>query len=101
MVVSGHGFLWWKVVLGLNQSEILKQIQAPVLVIQSGSDESVSPAHTIEMVNNLQDLGYGNIELLTYANLNHALADGDGVNHISDVLNDTKGWLNRVLTSEP
>ena len=53
------------------------------------------------MVNNLKEQGYRSIELLTYANLNHALADGDGVNHISDVLNDTKGWLNRVLTSEP
>ena len=101
LVVSGHGFLWWQVVLGLNQSEFLKKIQAPVLAIQSENDESVSPAHTIEMVNNLQELGYGNIELLTYANLNHALADGDGVNHISDVLNDAKGWLNRVLISEP
>ena len=97
LVVSNHGFLWWQVALGLDQSEFLKRIQAPVLIIQSENDESVSPAHTMEMFNNLQELGYGNIELLTYANLDHALTDSDGKSHVSEVLNDANNWLNRVL----
>lgn len=101
LVVSNHGFSWWKSVLSLDQSESLKEIEVPVLVIQADKDESVSPAHTVEMVKKLQGLGHENIELLTYPNLNHGLTAADDKSHVDEVLEDAKNWLNRVLPTKP
>lgn len=99
LVVSNHGFSWWKSLLTLDQSEYLKQIEVPVLVISAENDESVSPVHTVEMVAKLNALGHENIELVTYANLNHTLTDQNGKSHLSEVLEDAKVWLAHVLST--
>lgn len=101
MVVSNHGFLWWRVTLSLDQSEYLKKIRVPVLVVQSENDESVSPAHTFEMVKDIQNLGYSNLELITCPNLNHALINPGGKSHNVKVLNDIENWIYRVLPAKP
>ena len=95
--VSGHGYHWWQQMLSIDQLDILKKINSPLLIIQGGRDTSVSPQKTDEMMQRLKDLGKNNIEYRRYEELDHGLKNSDGKSLRKEVVSDMNTWLQSKL----
>jgi dienelactone hydrolase len=97
LVVSGHGYNWWYQMLSINQLEILKKVNTPLLIIQGGRDLSVSPQEVDDMVQTLKQSGKANIEYLRYEELDHGLKNIDGESKRKKVVTDINLWLKARL----
>jgi alpha/beta superfamily hydrolase len=97
MVVSGHGYLWWRELLELDQLAVLTQVSAPTLIMQSERDTSVSPSAVLTMVAKLHMSGRHNIHYRSYPELDHRLSAPDGNSRMSEVVEDMAVWLTHIL----
>lgn len=93
MEVSNHGYKWWRSTLTLDQKAVLSQVDVPVLIIQGGKDQSVSPDAVTEMLKDLQDMGKHNIELMIYSEMDHGFFDPDGRRMTDEIAEYVSGWL--------
>ncbi|PKF79773.1 hypothetical protein CW749_08705 [Vibrio sp. vnigr-6D03] len=91
--VSGHGFAWWREILELNQTDVLRKAQVPVLLVQAEKDSSVSVKSALEQFNLLKKEGKSNIEYLSLAGLDHAFNDKNGQSQVPTVIKDVQQWL--------
>lgn len=92
IVVSGHGFKWWKQSLSTDQLNILHQIYAPVLLIQSELDTNVDPHSAAVLVDEVLQ-SKSNIDFRLYPGVDHYFIDKQGVNHTIDILKLINQWL--------
>ncbi|WP_417605744.1 alpha/beta hydrolase family protein [Oceanimonas baumannii] len=97
--VSGHGYDWWHQMLSIDQLEILKEVNTPLLVIQGGRDLSVSPQKVDEMVQALINMGKNNIDYRTYKDLGHGFKNTEGESKRNLVINNINVWLKSKLGS--
>ncbi|WP_028581883.1 alpha/beta hydrolase family protein [Desulfogranum japonicum] len=95
--VSGHGYNWWYQMLSIDQLEILKKVNTPLLVIQGERDLSVSPQKVDEMMLALVKAGKDNIEYRTYKDLDHGFMNINGESNRKLVVNDIHVWLKSKL----
>ncbi|MFM2485180.1 alpha/beta hydrolase family protein [Celerinatantimonas yamalensis] len=95
--VSGHGYNWWHQMLSIDQLEVLKKINTPLLIIQGGRDLFVSPQKVDEMVLALKRSGKENIEYRRYKELDHRLNNIEGESKRKEVVSDINGWLKSKL----
>lgn len=95
--VSGHGYQWWYQMLSIDQLEILKEVNTPILLIQGGRDSSVSSAKVSEMIETLRKAQKNNIDFTPYENLDHTFYDEQKVSHQRDVVEDIRQWLKNKL----
>lgn len=95
--MSNHGYLWWRSVLAIDQESVLKQIHAPVLLVQAGRDLSVSPDAVARMAENLHDKGKHNIDFRIYPDLDHGLVDSQGLYLAESLMSDVQRWLETAL----
>lgn len=98
LVVSGHGYSWWKEMFEIDQFLVLNDVEPPLLLVQGGIDKSVSPEKFNEMISDLTDAGKENIDHLFYQYLNHSFKTAEGVYKQDDVVSDMKHWLWGVLS---
>lgn len=92
--MSGHGFRWWKSMLTVDQTEVLLRVKAPLLIIQSELDKSVSPDLAYEQAQVLKQ-NKSNFEFLLVRNIGHNFHDDFGKNHTSEVISYIQTWLNK------
>lgn len=97
LVMSGHGYRWWRGVLALDQFATLRQVSTPALILQAGADQSVSPQETLSLVARLRLAGNRNIDYRSYPGLDHHMTGPDGVSRMPQVVDDMTRWLDRVL----
>ena len=97
MFASNHSYFWWNQMFKIDQQEIIKKINNPLLIVQGGLDTSVSSAKTEEMISNLQEAGKKNIDYIKYKNLNHTFNNKKGESELGKVIMDMKKWLNSKL----
>lgn len=83
--------------LSIDQLEILKEVNTPLLLIQGGRDSSVSPDKVSEMIESLRKAQKNNIDFLPYENLDHTFYDEQEVSHQSEVVEDIRHWLKSKL----
>ena len=95
--VSGHGYQWWYQMLSIDQLEVLKEMNTPLLLIQGGRDSSVSPDKVTEMIESLRKAQKKNIDFLPYGNLDHTFYDEQEVSHQNEVVEDISQWLKSKL----
>ena len=93
IVVSGHGYKWWKEMLVADQLNILDKVINPVLIIQGGEDIAVSPEKVNSMINKLQSKSKGNIHYQFYPHLDHNFKNLKGNNEFDKVTLGMKEWL--------
>lgn len=93
MEVSNHGYKWWRSTLSLDQKAVLSQLDVPVLIIQGGKDQSVSPDAVKAMLKDLHDMGKHHIELMTYSQMDHGFFDPDGRSMADEIAEYVSGWL--------
>lgn len=98
--MSNHGYNWWRDVLTMDLQSILGEVSAPVLVIQGGKDESVSPEAVRQMVDELREAGQIHVALLSYPELNHGLASPEGIYKGEQVVADISAWLKGKLQAK-
>ncbi|MCL4410477.1 MAG: dienelactone hydrolase family protein [Gammaproteobacteria bacterium] len=91
--VSNHGYKWWRSALSLDQKAVLSQVDVPVLVIQGGRDQSVSPDAVTAMLKDLHDMGKHNIERKTYSEMDHGFFDPDGRSMADEIAEYVSSWL--------
>ncbi|MED5238750.1 MAG: prolyl oligopeptidase family serine peptidase [Pseudomonadota bacterium] len=94
LVMSGHGFRWWKSMLAADQTELLMSVRAPLLIIQSSLDKSVSPKLAYDQAQTLKKKK-NNVEFRVYAELDHKFHDASGKDHSNPVISSIKDWLGR------
>lgn len=94
--VSNHGYTWWRSALTLDQQEVLRQVDVPVLVVQGGQDQSVSPDAVKNMLNELHDMGNSHIELKWYAEIDHGFFNPEGRRMTEEVAEYLSAWLESV-----
>jgi len=97
LVVSGHGYSWWKQMFEIDQFLVLNDVERPVLLVQGGIDKSVSPEKFNEMMSELTDAGKENIDHLFYQYLNHSFKTAEGVHKQDDVVSEMQHWLRGIL----
>jgi len=95
--VSGHGYRWWHQMLSIDQLNVLKAVNTPLLVIQGGLDTSVSPEKVNEMIESLRKAQKNNIDFIPYGNLDHTFNDEQEVSHQDEVVEDIRQWLKSKL----
>ena len=94
--MSGHGFLWWKGMLDIDQTEYLLSVKAPLLVVQSELDRSVSPVLAAEQSNILRQKKR-HFEYLTLKGMDHKFKDPDGVSQVMDVIELIRLWVRKSV----
>jgi len=100
LVMSGHGFRWWKSMLAADQTELLLSIRAPLLIIQSELDKSVSPKLAYAQAKILME-NRNNVEFRTVKGVDHKFHDPSGKDRSSEVVSSVKEWLgSHQLTNE-
>lgn len=100
LVMSGHGFRWWKSMLAADQTELLLSIRAPLLIIQSELDKSVSPKLAYAQAKILME-NRNNAEFRTVKGVDHKFHDLSGKDRSSEVVSSVKEWLGSLqLTNE-
>lgn len=95
--VSNHGYSWWREMLTIDQQELLQKITTPVLVVQSGKDESVLPAAVSTLQEQLRKSGKNNIDWVVYPDLDHGLSDSKGNSEAAQVVAGIHRWLQTQL----
>ena len=90
---SQHGYKWWKEMLTLKQTQVIESGKTPLLIIQSGQDNSVDPEQTHAMV---ESLGVSeNVDYQFFEQLDHALRS-DSSNDINDsALTAMREWFQK------
>ncbi|WP_417434549.1 alpha/beta hydrolase [Idiomarina abyssalis] len=90
---SQHGYKWWKEMLTLKQTQVIESGETPLLIIQSGQDNSVDPEQTHAMV---ESLGVSeNVDYQFFEQLDHALRS-DSSNDINDsALTAMREWFQK------
>lgn len=91
--VSGHGYHWWHQMLSIDQLDTLKKVNTPLLVVQGGSDLSVSPKKVDEMILTLTAAGNNTIEYMTYEKLDHQFNNKEGKSELKEVITHMNTWL--------
>ena len=100
LVMSGHGFRWWKSMLAADQTELLLSVSAPLLIIQSELDKSVSPKLAYDQARMLMKKR-NNVEFRTVKGVDHKFHDPSGKDRTSEVVSSVKKWLgSSQITSE-
>lgn len=84
--VSGHGYAFWKDALERDLLQPLREIEQPVLVMQSSEDKSVDPERTQQQVENIIDGGASNITLKMLPGLDHGFRDANGASKLKEVI---------------
>lgn len=95
--VSGHGYKWWHQMLSIDQFWVLKKVNTPLLILQGGSDVSVSPEKVDEMIANLRELKKHNIEYRRYEGLDHGFVNSAGESKRKEIVYDINSWLKSIL----
>lgn len=95
--VSGHGYNWWHQMLSIDQLEVLKKVNTPLLIIQGSRDLSVSPQKVDEMILTLREFEKPNIEYRKYNELDHGFKSIDGKSKRKEVVRDINVWLRSKL----
>lgn len=101
VVSSNHGHGWWKQMLEIDQLAILKNTTIPLLIIQSGEDQSVSPTKAQQMIKQIVRAGKGNIDFRVYPYLDHALKTAEATSRMDIVVADIAEWLMQKNNSLP
>ncbi|MCK7458284.1 prolyl oligopeptidase family serine peptidase [Idiomarina aminovorans] len=78
---SQHGYKWWKEMLTLEQAKIIERGTTPLLIVQSGQDDSVDPEQTDLMIESLDSSE--SLDYRFFEKLDHGLRKGTG-NTIDD-----------------
>lgn len=99
--VSGHGYTWWRQMLSVDQYDVLRRVNSPLLIVQGGIDLSVSPEKVNEMVAALKESGKENIGYLVYENLDHGFNNSKGQSERKRVVSDLNKWLKKTLHRNP
>ena len=94
LVMSGHGFRWWKSMLTADQTELLMSVRAPLLIIQSSLDKSVSPKLAYDQAQTVKKKK-NNVDFRVYAELDHKFHDASGKDQSNLVISSIKDWLSR------
>ena len=94
LVMSGHGFRWWKSMLAADQTELLMSVRAPLLIIQSSLDKSVSPKLAYDQAQTLKKKK-NNVDSRVYTHLDHKFHNASGKDHSNLVISSIKDWLSR------
>jgi|AntDeeMinimDraft_8_1070380.scaffolds.fasta_scaffold00044_52 dienelactone hydrolase len=90
---SQHGYKWWKEMLTLEQTQVIESGKTPLLIIQSGQDNSVDPEKTHAMVESL-DVSK-NVDYQFFEQLDHGLRR-DSSNEINDsALTAMRKWFQK------
>jgi dienelactone hydrolase len=97
LVVSGHGYEWWRQMLMIDQLDVLQKVNSPLLIVQGGADLSVSPDKVGEMLEALKQSESENIEHIIYDKLDHGFRNRDGGYERQRVVTDIHAWLKIVL----
>jgi pimeloyl-ACP methyl ester carboxylesterase len=84
--VSGHGYAFWRDALARDLLQPLKEIDAPVLLVQSTGDKSVDPEKTQHEIKNIIARGASNVTLLMVPKLDHGFRDEDGTSKLKEVI---------------
>lgn len=82
--VSGHGYAFWKDALARDLLQPLREIDAPVLVMQSADDESVDPERTRQEVKKIIASGAKNVTLKMMPGLDHGFLDSSGASKLRE-----------------
>ena len=93
IVVSEHGYHWWREALSIDRFSVLMDVETPLLIVQGGMDQMVSPVKVEEMIEALKSAGKENIDYLVYEDLDHFFERADGKNSLDVVIDDMKNWL--------
>jgi len=96
--VSNHGYRWWKEMLTIDYQTVLSAIDIPTLIIQSGRDQSVSPAAVARMIERLRADGKTHFDFVVYPDLDHGLMDSEGISMADKVIGDVNPWLKANLS---
>ncbi|WP_109316348.1 alpha/beta hydrolase family protein [Pseudovibrio ascidiaceicola] len=91
--MSGHGYSWWNTMLKLDQLEILAQVENPVLIVQGGQDQSVSPKAVEEQIAKLAELSKTNVTYKPYPDMTHSFDGAEGESAVGQVITDIQSWL--------
>ncbi len=94
VLMSGHGFRWWKSMLTLDQTETLLQVSAPLLIIQSELDDSVSPVLAYKQAKLLKQRK-SNVEFLSIEGVDHKFKDSLGKSYVGNVIYLIQEWMNK------
>lgn len=94
--VSGHGYAFWKDILTRDLLAPLRQISAPVLIMQSTADESVDPNRTQHEVEKIISDGADTIQIVMLPDLDHGFRDSLGKQHLSSSLRGAVEWLENL-----
>ena len=97
--MSGHGYAFWKDALARDLLQPLKDIDAPVLVMQSTNDKSVDPERTRHEIESIIAEGATNVTLKMMPRLDHGFRDSSGasklreqVEYAATVMKTKQGW---------
>src|SRR5690554_1401920 len=82
--VSGHGYAFWKDAFARDLLQPLREIDAPVLVMQSADDESVDPERTRQEVKKIIAGGAKNVTLKMMPGLDHGFRDSSGTSRLRE-----------------
>jgi len=91
--VSGHGYHWWQQMLSIDQLDTLKKVNTPLLIVQGGSDLSVSPKKVDDMMLALTAAGKNTIEYMSYEKLDHQFNNKEGKSELKEVITHMNTWL--------
>lgn len=100
VVVSGHGYHWWKQMLTINTLDVISEINSPLLVIQSGSDKAVSPEQVRKMITDLKNKGKENIRYIEYPELDHGFRDSNIASQLDKLVKDISHWLESKIQTK-
>lgn len=96
LTMSGHGYRWWREMLEIDQTEAIRQIDNPILIIQTEDDQNVSPKLALQQAQILMATK-DNILYKAYPNLDHGFKRASGVSEAHRVVADIQAWLNQTL----
>jgi len=82
--VSGHGYAFWKDALARDLLQPLKEIEAPVLVMQSSDDKSVDPERTRQEIEQIIASGATKVTLKMMPGLDHGFRDASGTSRLRE-----------------
>lgn len=80
-----------------DHQALLEKITSPVFIVQSGKDESVSPAASSAVQEQLRKSGKNNIDWVVYPKLDHGLSNPEGNSEATQVVAGIHRWLQSRL----
>lgn len=96
LTMSGHGYRWWREMLETDQTEAIRQIDNPILIIQTEDDQNVSPKLALQQAQILMATKK-NILYKAYPNLDHGFKRANGISEAKRVVADIQAWLKHTL----